>query len=169
MGKHKEWSDTLAIPGDAGAPWNVEAAKFGASLGKLQESDMQGFLQARLSSVFPDVVFKCLSATNAEEGDPMAIELAQICNLGLQKLPEDDFAALSQFPEGLQLHVQGVVKTLDGLRGLSEPLPGVVLATIDFVNPEDVSNSDLVNMMPKHGRGIVNRIKRSYFWQGKAN
>ena len=169
-GKHREWSDTVAIPaGHASAPWTVDNANFGASLAKLQESDMDCFLQAWLSSIFPDIVFKCLSATNGDEGEPMASELAQICNLCLQKLPEDDAALLAQFPEGLQLHVQAVVKTIDGLRGLSEPLPGVPLATIDFINPDDVSTCDLVLMMPKHGRGIVQRIKRSYFWQGRAN
>ena len=161
-GNHVEWSHCVALPGVAG-PWTVESGRFGSSLAAFQESDADTFLQAWLSSIFPDVIFKCLSATNAEEGEPLAIELAHVCNLCLQQLPEDNHEALAQFPESIRLHVQAVVKTMDGLRGLSEALPGVPLANIDFVNPEDVSTCDLATMFPKHGRGIVGRIKRSYF------
>ena len=96
-----------------------------------------------------------------------AVQLAQIANLALEVLPEED--SLTSLHHDLRVPVQSVTMAMDGLRGLSEPFPGVSLEAVNFINPEDIAESDAERIFPKAGRGIVSRIKHSAFWQDAAN
>ena len=164
---HQTWAETINLMGNRGT-WRVDSASFLDTMELMQPDDHEAFLTAWLASVFPDVIFRCLSATDVQQGGVCAVELALIANLALEALPEEG-PGLTNLHHDLRVPVQSVTVAMDGLRGLSEPFPGVSLEAVNFINPEDIAECDVVRIFPKAGRGIVSRIKRSAFWQDAAN
>ena len=148
--RHKEWARVIGLAGPP-ATWTVEAGTFVDTLAKLattgEEKEIaeqeKQFLTAWLSAAFPDIVFRCLAVTNAEEDEPAAVELATIANLALDKFPWPE--EVKKLPESVQNQIECVEMAMDGLRGLAEPFPGVDVKAVDYVNPEDVASSDIIN------------------------
>ena len=166
--KQKEWAAACGLTAEAGlwtvaCPRSVDNLRQLIDIGVSEDAEIMalwsGWLENWISACFPSIVFNCLefNACGIQE-DTACKTLASTAKALLRELPEPE--DIQNYPEILHVAVQSVCLAMDGLRGISEPFPGVSLQAIDFVNPDDTNKCDCVAIFPRSGRGLVTRIKK---------